>query len=161
MSQKKSFLLIDSSVFYRMFHGHKTIKDFVRRRRWTRWAHFASLGFCSAQFLQHLDNNISTRRKCKITLQAPWKQVPPIRLSDISLMPCLAQSKMEQVPVWALSDKGDVLCRLGVSLQNPAVRNVLRICFIGSHFTLLTISNLTGSDNIGQFVAPCGHRPAL
>jgi len=29
---------------------------------------------------------------------------------------------MEQVPVWALSDKGDVLCRLGVSPQNPAVR---------------------------------------
>lgn len=72
-------------------------------------------------------------------------------------MPCLAQSKMEQVPVWALSDKGDVLCRLGVSLQNPAVRNVLRICFIGSYFTLLTISNLTGSDHIGQLVAPRGH----
>lgn len=31
---------------------------------------------------------------------------------------------MEQVPVWALSDKGDVLCRLGVSPQNPAVRNL-------------------------------------
>ncbi|KAK5885084.1 hypothetical protein CesoFtcFv8_018832 [Champsocephalus esox] len=75
------------------FHGHKTMKDFVRRRRWTR--------------------------KCKITLRGPWQQVPPIRLSDISLMPCLAQSSMEQVPLWALSDKGDVLCRLGVSPQNP------------------------------------------
>lgn len=32
---------------------------------------------------------------------------------------------MDQVPVWALSDKGDVLCRLGVSPQNPAVRNIL------------------------------------
>lgn len=63
-------------------------------------------------------------RKCKITLRGPWQQVPPIPLSDISLMPCLAQSRMEQVPVWALSDKGDVLCRLGVSPQNPAVRNV-------------------------------------
>uniref|UniRef100_A0A7N8XFL0 Tectonin beta-propeller repeat-containing protein 1 n=1 Tax=Mastacembelus armatus TaxID=205130 RepID=A0A7N8XFL0_9TELE len=80
------------------YHGHKTMKDFVRRRRWTR--------------------------KCKITLRGPWQQVPPIPLSDISLMPCLAQSRMEQVPVWALSDKGDVLCRLGVSPQNPAVRNV-------------------------------------
>ncbi|KAJ4932313.1 hypothetical protein JOQ06_010737 [Pogonophryne albipinna] len=75
------------------FHGHKTMKDFVRRRRWTR--------------------------KCKITLRGPWQQVPPIRLSDISLMPCLAQSSIEQVPLWALSDKGDVLCRLGVSPQNP------------------------------------------
>lgn len=68
----------------------------------------------------------SVYRKCKITLRGPWQQVPPIPLSDISVMPCLAQSRMEQVPVWALSDKGDVLCRLGVSLQNPAVRNVPR-----------------------------------
>ncbi|XP_030592180.1 tectonin beta-propeller repeat-containing protein 1 [Archocentrus centrarchus] len=83
------------------FHGHKTMKDFVRRRRWTR--------------------------KCKITLQAPWQQVPPIHLSDISLMPCLVQSKMEQVPLWALSDKGDVLCRLGVSPQNPAGSSWLHV----------------------------------
>uniref|UniRef100_A0A8C3AT37 Tectonin beta-propeller repeat-containing protein 1 n=1 Tax=Cyclopterus lumpus TaxID=8103 RepID=A0A8C3AT37_CYCLU len=83
------------------FHGHKTMKDFVRRRRWTR--------------------------KCKITLRGPWQQVPPIRLSDISLMPCLAQSRMEQVPVWALSDKGDVLCRLGASPQNPAGSSWLHV----------------------------------
>lgn len=54
-------------------------------------------------------------------LRGPWQQVPPLSLSDISLMPCLAQSKMEQVPVWAISEKGDVLCRLGVSPENPAV----------------------------------------
>ncbi|XP_035036105.2 tectonin beta-propeller repeat-containing protein 1 isoform X3 [Hippoglossus stenolepis] len=83
------------------FHGHKTLKDFVRRRRWTR--------------------------KCKITLRGPWQQVPPIPLSDISLMPCLAQSRMEQVPVWAVSDKGDVLCRLGVSPQNPAGSSWLHV----------------------------------
>ncbi|XP_053193929.1 tectonin beta-propeller repeat-containing protein 1 isoform X1 [Scomber japonicus] len=83
------------------FHGHKTMKDFVRRRRWTR--------------------------KCKITLRGPWEQVPPIPLSDISLMPCLAQSKMEQIPVWALSEKGDVLCRLGVSPQNPAGSSWLHV----------------------------------
>ncbi|KAM6913664.1 tectonin beta-propeller repeat-containing protein 1 isoform 2-T2 [Lycodopsis pacificus] len=83
------------------FHGHKTMKDFVRRRRWTR--------------------------KCKITLRGPWQQVPPIRLTDICLMPCLAQSRMEQVPVWALSDKGDVLCRLGVSPQNPAGSSWLHV----------------------------------
>lgn len=61
-------------------------------------------------------------RKCRITLRGPWQQVPPLRLTDISLMPCLAQSQMEQVPVWAISEKGDVLCRLGVSPQNPSVR---------------------------------------
>ncbi|KAM9745169.1 tectonin beta-propeller repeat-containing protein 1 [Menidia menidia] len=83
------------------FHGHKTLKDFVRRRRWIR--------------------------KCKITVRGPWKQVPPICLSDISLMPCLAQSRMEQVPVWALSDKGDVLCRLGVSLQDRAGSSWLHV----------------------------------
>uniref|UniRef100_A0A3Q3GQ88 Tectonin beta-propeller repeat-containing protein 1 n=1 Tax=Labrus bergylta TaxID=56723 RepID=A0A3Q3GQ88_9LABR len=83
------------------FHGHKTMKDFVRRRRWTR--------------------------KCKLSLRGPWLQVPPISLSDISVMPCLAQSSMEQVPVWALNDKGDVLCRLGVSPQNPAGSSWLHV----------------------------------
>ncbi|XP_019745397.1 tectonin beta-propeller repeat-containing protein 1 isoform X2 [Hippocampus comes] len=83
------------------FHGHKTLKDFVRRRRWTR--------------------------KCKITLRGPWQPVPPIPLSDISLMSCLAHSSMEQVPLWALSDKGDVLCRLGVTPQNPAGSSWLHV----------------------------------
>ncbi|KAL6102846.1 tecpr1 [Pungitius sinensis] len=83
------------------FHGHKAMKDFVRRRRWTR--------------------------KCTITLRGPWQQVPPICLSDISLMPCLAQSGMEQVPVWALSDKGGVLCRLGVTPRNAAGSSWLHV----------------------------------
>ncbi|XP_040048008.2 tectonin beta-propeller repeat-containing protein 1 [Gasterosteus aculeatus] len=83
------------------FHGHKAMKDFVRRRRWTR--------------------------KCTITLTGPWQRVPPICLSDISLMPCLAHSSMEQVPVWALSDKGDVLCRLGVTPQNAAGSSWLHV----------------------------------
>lgn len=67
-------------------------------------------------------DHVCAYRKCRITLRGPWQQVPPLHLSDISLMPCLAQSQMEQVPVWAISEKGDVLCRLGVSLQNPSVR---------------------------------------
>uniref|UniRef100_A0A672G688 Tectonin beta-propeller repeat-containing protein 1 n=1 Tax=Salarias fasciatus TaxID=181472 RepID=A0A672G688_SALFA len=65
--------------------------------------------------------------KCKITVRGPWQQVPPICLSDISIMPCLAHSRMEQVPVWALSDKGEVLCRLGVSPQNPAGSSWLHV----------------------------------
>uniref|UniRef100_A0A1A8CDE2 Tectonin beta-propeller repeat-containing protein 1 n=2 Tax=Nothobranchius kadleci TaxID=1051664 RepID=A0A1A8CDE2_NOTKA len=83
------------------FHGHKTMKDFVRRRRWAR--------------------------KCRVAVRGPWTVVQPIRLSDVSLMPCLAQSRMDQVPVWALSDKGDVLCRLGVTPQNPAGSSWLHV----------------------------------
>lgn len=107
------------------------MKDFVRRRRWTRYLarHGAVTHRCI--FLNTLIKCFThcACRKCKITLRGPWQQVPPIALSDISLMPCLAQSRMEQVPLWALSDKGDVLCRLGVSPENPAVRNVPRNAF--------------------------------
>ncbi|KAI4904006.1 hypothetical protein NFI96_024223, partial [Prochilodus magdalenae] len=83
------------------FHGHKTMKDFVRRRRWVR--------------------------KCKITLFGPWQKVPPIPLIDVTILPCLAQSCLEQVPVWAISEKGDVLCRLGVNAHNPAGSSWLHV----------------------------------
>ncbi|XP_051989161.1 tectonin beta-propeller repeat-containing protein 1-like [Xyrauchen texanus] len=83
------------------FHGYKTIKDFVRRRRWAR--------------------------KCKIALTGPWQKVPPIPLSDITILPCLAQSSLEQVPLWAISVKGDVLCRLGVTTDNPAGNSWLHV----------------------------------
>lgn len=72
-------------------------------------------------------DHVCACRKCRIALRAPWQQVAPLRLSDVSLMPCLAQSQMEQVPVWAISQKGDVLCRLGVSPQNPPVRTPLSL----------------------------------
>uniref|UniRef100_A0A9J7YG87 Tectonin beta-propeller repeat containing 1 n=1 Tax=Cyprinus carpio carpio TaxID=630221 RepID=A0A9J7YG87_CYPCA len=74
--------------FHVTFHGYKTMKDFVRCRRWDR--------------------------KCKISLTGPWQKVPPIALTDVTVLPCLAQCSPEQVPVWAISEKGDVLCRLGV-----------------------------------------------
>ncbi|XP_060757724.1 tectonin beta-propeller repeat-containing protein 1 isoform X2 [Neoarius graeffei] len=83
------------------FHGNKTMKDFVRRRRWVR--------------------------KCKITLLGPWQKVPPILLIDVTILPCLAQSSLEQVPVWAISEKGDVLCRLGVTAENPAGSSWLHV----------------------------------
>ncbi|XP_051994993.1 LOW QUALITY PROTEIN: tectonin beta-propeller repeat-containing protein 1-like [Xyrauchen texanus] len=60
------------------FHGYKTLKDFVRCRRWAR--------------------------KCKINLTGPWQKVPPIPLNDITILPCLAQCSLEQVPLWAISD---------------------------------------------------------
>ncbi|KTG35546.1 hypothetical protein cypCar_00020965, partial [Cyprinus carpio] len=80
--------------FHVTFHGYKTMKDFVRCRRWDR--------------------------KCKISLTGPWQKVPPIALTDVTVLPCLAQCSPEQVPVWAISEKGDVLCRLGVTANNPA-----------------------------------------
>uniref|UniRef100_A0A8B9HVQ1 Tectonin beta-propeller repeat-containing protein 1 n=1 Tax=Astyanax mexicanus TaxID=7994 RepID=A0A8B9HVQ1_ASTMX len=78
------------------YHGHKTLKDFVRRRRWAR--------------------------KCKLTTTGPWQEVPPIPLSDVTILPCGPKSTVEQVPLWGISNKGDVLCRLGVTSLTPAVR---------------------------------------
>ncbi|KAJ8413693.1 hypothetical protein AAFF_G00082000 [Aldrovandia affinis] len=83
------------------YHGYKTLKDFVRRRRWAR--------------------------KCKITTTGPWQEVPPIPLSDVTLLPCMTQAKVEQVPLWAISNKGDVLCRLGVTTQTPAGTSWLHV----------------------------------
>ncbi|XP_062382179.1 tectonin beta-propeller repeat-containing protein 1 [Sardina pilchardus] len=83
------------------YHGHKTLKDFVRRRRWAR--------------------------KCKLATTGPWLEVPPIPLSDITILPCGPQSSLEQVPLWAISNKGDVLCRLGVTTQSPAGSSWLHV----------------------------------
>lgn len=83
------------------YHGYKTIKDFVRRRRWAR--------------------------KCKLTTTGPWQEVPPIPLSDVTLLPCAAQSGVDAVPVWGISSKGDVLCRLGVTALTPAGSSWLHV----------------------------------
>ncbi|XP_074925325.1 tectonin beta-propeller repeat-containing protein 1 isoform X1 [Chelonoidis abingdonii] len=83
------------------YHGHKTMKDFVRRRRWAR--------------------------KCKIITNGPWLEVPPITLWDIAIIPSMAADKEELIALWAISDKGDVLCRLGVTQQNPAGTSWLHV----------------------------------
>nr|XP_002661342.3 tectonin beta-propeller repeat-containing protein 1 [Danio rerio] len=83
------------------FHGCKTMKDFVRRRQWAR--------------------------RCALSLTGPWTKVPPIALTDVTILPCLSQCRLEQVPVWALSEKGDVLCRLGVTPDNPAGSSWLHV----------------------------------
>uniref|UniRef100_A0A3Q4HVR0 Tectonin beta-propeller repeat-containing protein 1 n=1 Tax=Neolamprologus brichardi TaxID=32507 RepID=A0A3Q4HVR0_NEOBR len=83
------------------YHGYKTMKDFVRRRRWAR--------------------------KCKLTTTGPWQEVPPIALSDVTILPCAAQSTVDMVPVWAISNKGDVLCRLGVTALTPAGSSWLHV----------------------------------
>ncbi|XP_069761521.1 tectonin beta-propeller repeat-containing protein 1 isoform X3 [Narcine bancroftii] len=74
------------------YHGYKTMKDFVRRRRWAR--------------------------KCKTVTTGPWFEVAPIGLRDLSLIPSMSQSAGDQVALWAISTKGDVLCRMGVTKQN-------------------------------------------
>ncbi|XP_064178977.1 tectonin beta-propeller repeat-containing protein 1 isoform X2 [Anguilla rostrata] len=83
------------------YHGNKTLKDFVRRRRWAR--------------------------KCKLTTTGPWQEVPPIPLSDVTLLPCMAQAELEYVPLWAISNKGDVLCRLEVTTKTPAGTSWLHV----------------------------------
>uniref|UniRef100_A0A7N6A2F7 Tectonin beta-propeller repeat-containing protein 1 n=1 Tax=Anabas testudineus TaxID=64144 RepID=A0A7N6A2F7_ANATE len=83
------------------YHGYKTMKDFVRRRRWAR--------------------------KCKLTTTGPWQEIPPIPLSDVTILPCEAQSSVDVVPLWAISNKGDVLCRLGVTSLTPAGSSWLHV----------------------------------
>ncbi|XP_077595606.1 tectonin beta-propeller repeat-containing protein 1 [Stigmatopora nigra] len=83
------------------YHSHKTIKDFVRRRRWAR--------------------------KCRLTTTGPWQEVPPIQLSDVTILPCPPDSDVDLVAVWAISNKGDVLCRLGVTVLNPAGTSWLHV----------------------------------
>ncbi|XP_075890776.1 tectonin beta-propeller repeat-containing protein 1 [Nelusetta ayraudi] len=83
------------------YHGHKTMKDFVRRRRWAR--------------------------KCKLATTGPWQEIPPITLSDVTILPCAAQSSVDVVSLWAISNKGDVLCRLGVTTLTPAGSSWLHV----------------------------------
>lgn len=63
-------------------------------------------------------------RKCKLTTTGPWQEIPPIALSDVTILPCTAQSNVDEVPLWAISNKGDVLCRLGVTALTPAVSHI-------------------------------------
>ncbi|XP_033023021.1 tectonin beta-propeller repeat-containing protein 1 [Lacerta agilis] len=83
------------------YHGHKTMKDFVRRRRWAR--------------------------KCRYVTSGPWLEVPPIALWDVSIIPESLAAEDEFVALWAISDKGDVLCRLCITPQNPAGTSWLHV----------------------------------
>nr|A9JRJ2.2 RecName: Full=Tectonin beta-propeller repeat-containing protein 1 [Xenopus tropicalis] len=83
------------------YHGYKTIKDFVRRRRWAR--------------------------KCRIVTSGPWLEVPPICLWDISISPSSGAHNSESIALWAISNKGDVLCRLGVTKQSPSGSSWLHV----------------------------------
>ncbi|KAL7979240.1 hypothetical protein Chor_015264, partial [Crotalus horridus] len=61
------------------------------------------------------------------TNSGPWLEGPPIALRDVSIMSHPPGSKEEFVPLWAISDKGDVLCRLQVTPQNPAGTSWLHV----------------------------------
>ncbi|KAK1343582.1 hypothetical protein QTO34_016362 [Cnephaeus nilssonii] len=82
---------------------YKTMRDFVRRRCWAR--------------------------KCKLVTSGPWLEVPPIALRDVSIIPESpgADESGHSIALWAVSDKGDVLCRLGVSELNPAGASWLHV----------------------------------
>uniref|UniRef100_A0A2K5YT49 Tectonin beta-propeller repeat-containing protein 1 n=1 Tax=Mandrillus leucophaeus TaxID=9568 RepID=A0A2K5YT49_MANLE len=92
-----------ASDFPASYHGSKTMKDFVRRRCWAR--------------------------KCKLVTSGPWLEVPPIALRDVSIIPESpdAERSGHSIALWAISDKGDVLCRLGVSALNPAGSSWLHV----------------------------------
>jgi hypothetical protein len=62
-------------------------------------------------------------RKCKLVTSGPWLEVAPIALGDVSIIPESPDTEEcgHSIALWAVSDKGDVLCRLGVSELNPAV----------------------------------------
>lgn len=75
----------------------------------------------------------SVFRKCKLATTGPWQEVPPIPLSDVTILPCGPKTAVEQVPLWAISNKGDVLCRLGVSTLTPAVSLIPFIFFKWIH----------------------------
>ncbi|XP_021088626.1 tectonin beta-propeller repeat-containing protein 1 isoform X3 [Mesocricetus auratus] len=92
-----------ASDFPASYHGYKTMKDFVRRRCWAR--------------------------KCKLVTSGPWLEVAPIALSDVSIIPesADADGRGHHIALWAVSDKGDVLCRLGVSELNPAGSSWLHV----------------------------------
>lgn len=53
----------------------------------------------------------------------PWLEVAPIALGDVSIIPesLGTDASGPSIALWAISDKGDVLCRLGVTELNPAV----------------------------------------
>uniref|UniRef100_A0A8C4N964 Tectonin beta-propeller repeat containing 1b n=1 Tax=Eptatretus burgeri TaxID=7764 RepID=A0A8C4N964_EPTBU len=86
-----------ASDFPASYHGSKTIKDFVRRRRWERY--------------------------CKLVTSGPWREVHRSPLLDISIMPDPShesqhRSDSDTIALWAISVNGDVLYRQGVTRGN-------------------------------------------
>nr|VZI16347.1 unnamed protein product [Spirometra erinaceieuropaei] len=56
-------------------------------------------------------------RTYAVRLKAPWQEIGPLRLRSL----CFVTSA-ESTSVWAVTLSGELVCRLGVSASNPAVR---------------------------------------
>ncbi|CAJ0937437.1 unnamed protein product [Ranitomeya imitator] len=82
------------------YHGYKTIKDFVRRRRWK---------------MQNRD---------KWTVAGGPSHFAE---RDVSICPGRVTRDDDHVALWAISNKGDVLCRLGVTKGTPSGSSWLHI----------------------------------
>ena len=61
-------------------------------------------------------------RKCRIVTNGPWQEVGPQKLLDISIQIDPPEAADGPVSVWAIGTNGEVLCRLGVTTDNPQVR---------------------------------------
>uniref|UniRef100_A0A673W408 Tectonin beta-propeller repeat-containing protein 1 n=1 Tax=Salmo trutta TaxID=8032 RepID=A0A673W408_SALTR len=118
------------------YHGHKTLKDFVRRRRWAR--------------------------KCKLTTTGPWQEVPPIPLSDVTIVLCGAQSSVEPIPLWAISNKGDVGCvyQPFKSISIGGANQVWAIARDGSAFYRGSVSSESPAGDCWYHI-PCPGRQKL
>lgn len=174
-----SFLFLVSPR--RSYHGYKTLKDFVRRRRWSRYYEtlLRHTCVCTGEIYMYIHTCMSVysnllvkgsqiggpcehlcvsllHRKSKLTTTGPWQEIPPISLIDVSLLPCAAPSGVDVVPLWAISNKGDVLCRLGVTALTPAVSHVC--CTIrpppSTHVTVLTSTRCSLRDPRGSTWEP-------
>ncbi|XP_046351309.2 tectonin beta-propeller repeat-containing protein 1-like [Haliotis rufescens] len=82
-----------ASSFQRPFHQGQGMRDGVRRRKWTR--------------------------KCKLETVGPWQPCVSVPLIDVSVQVEPVMSSSEPVVLWAVGTNGNVLTRLGVTMENP------------------------------------------
>ncbi|XP_074648382.1 tectonin beta-propeller repeat-containing protein 1-like [Tubulanus polymorphus] len=79
--------------FYHTYHGVRYWNDYVRKRRWIR--------------------------ECKVFTSGPWLECGNIQLQDISVQVDQVSSPNDVIAVWAISQDCSVLCRMGVTRNNP------------------------------------------
>lgn len=85
---------------FRPFTGKKRLRSYVRRRRW--------------------------KRRSQLNTNAPWRSVGDGNLHFADLAAATVTSdEYATVGIWAVSMRGDLLVRNGVSSQNPKVLFVL------------------------------------
>ncbi|XP_067673627.1 tectonin beta-propeller repeat-containing protein 1-like isoform X2 [Haliotis asinina] len=82
-----------ASSFQRPFHQGRGMRDGVRRRKWMR--------------------------KCRLETVGPWMSCDSVPLMDVSVQVDPVTSTDEPVVLWAVGTNGNVLSRLGVTMENP------------------------------------------